>query len=86
MLARSAACMAPAIASSGDDSRRVVGDRRAIELAGVAARRVIGVPAGKTVSMCALKRDERRLGIAARPDAEDVPQLIAMHIGEAQRG
>ena len=43
----------------------------------------MGVPAGKTVSMCALSAMKGALGIDARPDAEDIAQLVAMNIGQA---
>ena len=72
------------MASSATMPERIVGDARDRRACRHRGARDVGVPAGKTVSMCALSAMKGALGSTAGPNAEDVAQLVAMHVGQAE--
>ena len=67
----------------GDDSRRIVGDARAVELVAIAPHRDLRAGRENRVQV-RTQRDVRRFRVAAGADAEHVADLVLMHFGKRQ--
>ena len=66
-----------------NNSGRVVGDARAVELVIVAPHRNRRVRGEDSIDVSA-QGDEGRAWVSARTDPEDIPQLVAMNVSERE--